>query len=137
MGTCNTADGDCDKATSTTTGLAHSRTITDGTTSYTFGTGLGANNWRDVLRVVYAGSEGGDGNNIALRDCNGAVRKLIVQQLGQPVRERRLHDRQLHPAPPRLPPRRGVGHDGRVRLAARPPWLHAFALGRLAAQPVL
>jgi hypothetical protein len=84
VGTCNTADGDCNRLTGGTTGLAYSRTITDGTTSYTYGAGAigAANAWRDVLRVVYAGMEQGDGNTIANRDCNGAVRRLIVNNWG-------------------------------------------------------
>jgi cysteine-rich repeat protein len=68
--TCNGAVDDCDGTTDPTAGLAFSGTVNGGT--YTL------NNWRDVLRQVFAGMSNTAGNNIALRDCNSAVRRSLL-----------------------------------------------------------
>lgn len=37
-----------------------------------------ANNWREVLRLIYTGMPSSVGNNVFLRDCNSEARKSIV-----------------------------------------------------------
>jgi cysteine-rich repeat protein len=66
--TCNGTLDDCDATTEATAGLAYSGT----TAGYTF------SNWRDVLRQVFAGMSNTAGSNIALRDCNSAVRRSLL-----------------------------------------------------------
>jgi cysteine-rich repeat protein len=81
--TCNGAADDCDAATEPNAGLATTQTISGLTDlvrypggTYTF------TNWRDVLRVVFAGMEIGDSNNLTLRDCNRELRRRLADNYG-------------------------------------------------------
>jgi hypothetical protein len=73
---CNGAAIDCDPATDPTAGLAHDTTINLGTRTYTFA------DWRDVLRVLFAGMDHSMGSDITRRDCASPVRKALASQYG-------------------------------------------------------
>jgi cysteine-rich repeat protein len=70
---CNGSVEDCDRTTEPTAGLGYAKTITlaDAST-YTF------RDWRDVLRVLYAGMDHDGGSDIANRRCNSLVRQAVA-----------------------------------------------------------
>jgi hypothetical protein len=71
---CNgAADPDCNGSPSNV-GLAYSTPVAG--TTYTL------SNWKDVLRIVYAGVDMAAGSSMTTRDCNSTLRRAVVNSWG-------------------------------------------------------
>src|SRR5262249_11481172 len=75
--TCNGTVADCSTDTDPTAGLAIDTAINTAAGTYTFA------NWKDVLRVLFAGMDHDAGSDIGNRDCNSAVRQALAADYGK------------------------------------------------------